>query len=126
MGGAEPGGGGGDDLFQQLDGLGHPAGVAVEEGQIVHALERVGVVGPELDLLGLNGAFQELDGLGLAADGPVCVRQVDRIPEGVGVVGPELGRPCGGDFLEDFDGIRQPARVLVPRRARMFMLLSVS
>ena len=56
-------------LFAELEGLGVPAEGGVAGGQVVHARERVGVVGAELGFLQRQRLFVELEGVGDAGRG---------------------------------------------------------
>ena len=66
------------------------AGVGIADGEVVHAPERVGVVGPELRLLQRQRLLEELDRPVVLAGGGIADWRGCSCYERVGVVGPEL------------------------------------
>ncbi len=69
------------------------AGGRQGSGQVIHAHQRVGVVGAELGLPQGQRLLVELERLGVSAEGVVAAGQVGHADERVGVVGAEPGLP---------------------------------
>ena len=77
----------------------------IRHGEVVHADERVGMVGAELGLPELERLLEERQGQVQLPGIQVRHGEVVHAGERVGMVGAELGFPGLGGFLQDHDRI---------------------
>ena len=100
-----------DGIAIDVEGLGVPAEGVVAVGQVVHAHERVGVVGAELGLFKRQRLLAELEGVGVPAEGGVAVGQVVHARASAGWSGPSLAFLERQRLFEELEGVGVPAEL---------------